>query len=266
MLKFDEPEKKEIMKHQIDEHYLNPRLVDIYDFENPWAEDTDYYLSLATKNKMNILDLGCGTGILACAFSAKGHYVTGVDPSEQMLEQAKKKQGANKVKWVCSRAEDFCSNQRFDLIIMTGHVFQIFITDEEIQNILKTMRLHLSKEGIISFEVLNPSVKLWKNWTSDTCKIFTKDKETIKCWKEIISIEDTKVTFYNIYQFPDTVLKSQSTLGFRSHKDLKAKIEKEGFNISQAYGDWFQTPFTENSKEIIFVLKSKGYNSSDLKT
>ena len=250
------------MKNLADEHYLNPRLVAIYDLENPWAKDTDYYLSLAIKDKMNILDLGCGTGTLTCAFAAKGHCVTGVDPSEQMLIQAKRKQGADKVKWICARAENFLSNQRFDLITMTGHVFQIFITDEEIQNILKTMQLHLSKKGIISFESLNPRAELWENWTSDTYQILTKDKKTVKCWKEIISIEDTKVSFYNIYQFPDTTLKSQSTLGFRNYKDLKIKIEQGGFNISQTYGDWSRTPFTENSKEIIFVLESKGYMAS----
>ena len=42
------------MKTQVDTHYLNPRLVAIYDLENPWAKETDYYLSLATKDKMNI--------------------------------------------------------------------------------------------------------------------------------------------------------------------------------------------------------------------
>ena len=70
------------MQKSIDEHYINPRLVTIYDLENPWSENIDYYLSLATKNKMNILDLGCGTGILACAFADKGHLVTSVDPSQ----------------------------------------------------------------------------------------------------------------------------------------------------------------------------------------
>ena len=245
------------MKTQVDTHYLNPRLVAVYDLENPWAKDTDYYLSLATKEKMNVLDLGCGTGTLTCAFANEGHYVTGVDPSEQMLEQAKKKQGADKVRWVCSGAEDFRSNQKFDLITMTGHVFQVFITDEDIQNILKTMKLHLSKKGIISFESLNPSVQKWNKWASGTLQTLTTDKETIKCWKEIISIEGAKVNFYNVYQFPDTTLKTKSTWGFYSYKDLKIKIEQEGFNISQVYGDWSRTPFTDNSKEIIFVLKSK---------
>ena len=47
-----------------------------------------------------------------------------------MLEQAKRKNPADKVNWVRSPAENFHSDQKFDLITMTGHVFQIFTTEE----------------------------------------------------------------------------------------------------------------------------------------
>ena len=247
-----------MMNQSIDEHYINPRLVDIYDLENPWSEDTDYYLSLATKKEMNILDLGCGTGILTCAFAAKGHFVTGVDPSPQMIEKAKKKNHADKVNWICSPAENFHSNQKFDLITMTGHVFQIFNTENKRRKILKIMRSHLSKGGIVSFESLNPSLKLWENWTPDTLKAIVNGEETIKCWKEIISVESDNVHFHNIYQFPDTTFTSQSTLGFLKYKDLKKIVEQEEFNVLHVYGDWSRAPFTENSKEIILVMESKG--------
>ena len=39
----------------------------------------------------SILDIGCGTGALCKTLDDKGLKVTGVDPSEGMLEQAKKK-------------------------------------------------------------------------------------------------------------------------------------------------------------------------------
>jgi hypothetical protein len=32
---------------RLDEHYTNPRLVDLYDIENPLGADTDFYLGLA---------------------------------------------------------------------------------------------------------------------------------------------------------------------------------------------------------------------------
>ena len=37
-----------------------------------------------------VLDVGCGTGILAGRLAARGYDLTGVDPSEGMLEEARK--------------------------------------------------------------------------------------------------------------------------------------------------------------------------------
>ena len=45
-----------------DLNYEDPRLAEIYDLDNPWAEDTDFYLALAEPGPCRVLDLGCGTG------------------------------------------------------------------------------------------------------------------------------------------------------------------------------------------------------------
>ena len=58
--------------------YQNSRLVEIYDLDNPWAQDTDFYLALAEPGSDHVLDLGCGTGTLTCAFAERDYRVTGV--------------------------------------------------------------------------------------------------------------------------------------------------------------------------------------------
>ena len=75
----------------LDEHYINPKLAEIYDLDSPWSKDRDFYLSLAGDVQKRILDLGCGTGLLCDAYAAKGHNVTGVDPAEAMLKIARQK-------------------------------------------------------------------------------------------------------------------------------------------------------------------------------
>ncbi|MBI3586623.1 MAG: class I SAM-dependent methyltransferase [Ignavibacteriales bacterium] len=46
----------------------------------------------------SIMDINCGTGIDAIHFATKGFHVTGIDISAKMLEEAKKKVGANQVR------------------------------------------------------------------------------------------------------------------------------------------------------------------------
>ncbi len=66
------------------ESYADPRLAALYDALNPSDASTAFYLGLAGPAPARILDMGCGTGLLACEFAARGHDVTGADPAAAM--------------------------------------------------------------------------------------------------------------------------------------------------------------------------------------
>ena len=85
----------------VDKMYIDNRIADLYDLFNPWANDNEFYLSLATDNdKLKILDLGCGTGKLSLAFAENSHMVVGCDPAPAMLQIAKEGDRKRKVEWV----------------------------------------------------------------------------------------------------------------------------------------------------------------------
>src|SRR6185312_4638644 len=86
----------------LDRHYVDPRLVELYDHDNPRGADTDFYLRLAvTLDARHILDLGCGTGLLTREFAdVEGRFVMGVDPAPAMLAVARRQPGADRVHWV----------------------------------------------------------------------------------------------------------------------------------------------------------------------
>ena len=96
--------------------YRDPRIAAFYDVVNPWAEDSEFYLSLAGLASCGVLDLGCGTGTLCCALAERGHRVTGVDGAAAMLAVARRKPHAEKIEWVESSAQSYRSDRRFDLI------------------------------------------------------------------------------------------------------------------------------------------------------
>jgi 2-polyprenyl-3-methyl-5-hydroxy-6-metoxy-1,4-benzoquinol methylase len=146
--------------------YQQAQIAEIYDLANPWAHDADFYLSLAGLRPCSVLDLGCGTGLLCCALAQRGHRVTGVDPAAAMLAVARSKRHAEHVEWVKSSAQSYKAHRRFDLIVMTGHAFQILLTDADALAVLDTMRDHLKERGRVAFETRNPRVDWVGEWAA----------------------------------------------------------------------------------------------------
>ena len=114
---------------KLDLHYVNPRLVDLYDIENPRGADTDFYIQLAAElDAHHILDLGCGTGLFTRELAIGGRQVVGVDPASAMLAYARRQPGAERVQWVEGDSKVLGTPQA-DLLIMTSHVAQVFLDD-----------------------------------------------------------------------------------------------------------------------------------------
>ena len=75
-----------------------------------------------------------------------------------MLAVARRRPHAERVEWVESRAQTYRSEQRFDLIVMTGHAFPAVLTDADALAALETLRRHLEGHGRIAFASRNPRV------------------------------------------------------------------------------------------------------------
>ena len=54
----------------------------------------------------------------------------------------------------------------FDLIIMTGNAFQVFLEDDDIFLVFATMRKHLTDKDLAAFETHNPAVDWLARWTT----------------------------------------------------------------------------------------------------
>jgi ubiquinone/menaquinone biosynthesis C-methylase UbiE len=233
--------------------YHDPRIAAVYELANPRAEDTDFYVSLAGLDPCNILDLGCGTGSLCCALAERGHQVTGVDPAAAMLALARTKALAERVEWVESSAQNFRSQRRFDLIVMTGHAFQVLLTDADALSVFATMRHHLKESGRIEFETRNPSLDWAGEWAArpprrlpggqiiETLNVTGKDGEFI--------------SFETSYQSSRETLITSSTLRFPSREHIESLITRSGLLVREVLGDWNAHPFAAYSREIIFIAE-----------
>lgn len=238
-----------------DTHYENSKLAELYDIDSPWSVDRDFYLSLAKTAGGSVLDLGCGTGLLCNAYAARGHDVTGVDPSSAMLAVGRRKPNGDRIEWVQSSAQLYRSNKRFDLIIMTGHAFQVLLSDEDILAAFSTMRSHLKPQGIAAFESRNPAIDWTANWNYDMT--FELSGNQIYEKRRLLEMNNDQMTFELLYEFPDETLRSESHLRFLAHYQIETLMREAGLQLEKLLGDWDEKPFGERTSEEMIFIASK---------
>ena len=236
--------------------YQHPQIAEIYDLTNPRAQDNDFYLSLAGPVPCSVLDLGCGTGTLCCALVERGHRITGVDPAAAMLAVARRKPHAEQVEWVESSAQSYQTHRRFDLIVMTGHAFQILLTDADALALMNGMRGHLKERGRVAFETRNPRVDWAGEWAVRPPLVHKLAGGQLLETLEITGNDGEFISFQTSYRLPHMTLTTNSTLRFASREHVEALITRSGLVIRSVFGDWDAAPFeATGSREIIFVAE-----------
>src|SRR5437868_1598763 len=93
-----------------------------------------------------VLDVGCGTGALLRAAREAGHAgrLCGLDPADGMLQQARRR---SDIEWILGDLTTVGWDEEFELVVMTGHAFQVFLGDDEIRTSLAVIRSVLIEDG-----------------------------------------------------------------------------------------------------------------------
>src|SRR6185436_15499862 len=116
----------------VDRLFAEPVLAVLYDDFCALSErgDFTFYLPLVM-SAASVLDVGCGTGALLRRARKRGHSgrLVGVDPAAAMLDVARARLD---VEWVEGSVADV--DGPFDLVVMSGHAFQVFVTDDEVRD------------------------------------------------------------------------------------------------------------------------------------
>jgi|LakMenEpi03Aug12_release.lakeMendotaPanAssembly.Ray.scaffolds.fasta_scaffold322556_2 ubiquinone/menaquinone biosynthesis C-methylase UbiE len=241
--------------YALDRHYEDENLAAIYDLDSGWSPDRQFYLDLASAPNMTILDIGCGTGLLANEYAAKHHKVTGVEPSEAMLNIAREKFYGDEIDWVQAFAQDFELGKTFDLIVMTGHAFQVLHTEDDVSQTFQSMQRHLNPTGLIVFETRNPALDWQNKWNYDI-EIELPSGGSLNESRRFISMEDNKLTFELRYQFATELLTSKSTLRFWTEPEIVQKLEKAKLRVEKIIGDWNEDLYKPSeSEEMIFFVR-----------
>jgi SAM-dependent methyltransferase len=213
----------------------DPRLAAVYDTFDGDRADLDPYLSLVEElGARTVLDVGCGTGSFACLLAGRGVQVVGVDPAAASLDVARRKPGADQVRWLLGDAGTLPPLQ-VDLATMTGNVAQVFLTDEEWTATLGAIRAALRPGGRLVFESRRPERQAWREWTRERSwtRAVVPGVGPVETWVEVTDVRGGLVSFRWSFVFgaDGAQLTSDSTLRFRSREELGDSLATAGFSV-----------------------------------
>jgi SAM-dependent methyltransferase len=215
--------------------FVHPRLAPLYDaFDGP-RDDLPPYVAIAGElGAHRVLDAGCGTGSLAILLAGTGRAVVGADPAAASLDVAKAKDTNAAVTWVHADAAGVPAAGA-DLVVMTGNVAQVFLTDEDWAQALRAIGAALRPGGYLVFETRRPARRAWQQWAADTGPITVDIPASgqVERRGEVTAANLPFVSFRYTYTFlaDGTVITSESTVRFRSRDELESSLAAEGYRV-----------------------------------
>ena len=141
--------------------------------------------------KINILDIGCGGGLLSEPMARLGANVTGIDASDKNIKIAKLHAKKNKlnINYFCSSPEKLKIKKKFDVILNMEIIEHV----EDINFFIKSCSKLLKKNGLMFVATLNKTLKSYvfaiigAEYVLRWLPIGTHD------WEKFVKPEDLKI-------------------------------------------------------------------------
>ncbi|HEY2315723.1 MAG TPA: class I SAM-dependent methyltransferase [Streptosporangiaceae bacterium] len=258
----------------VDHQFADPSLAVLYDLFCPWDPrgDFGFYLPLVMAAD-SVLDVGCGTGMLLRRARAEGHAgrLCGLDPAAAMLDVARAGQD---IEWVLGDLSTARWDEEFEVIVMTGHAFQVLTGDEQLREALAAVRAALAPGGRFAFETRNPLARQWETWVpANAVQVIDAAGAVVQMAHQVElpvqtgavqtgavqtgAVQTDLVSFTTTYSSPDweRSQRSRSTLRFLDAEALSSFLAGAGLEIEEQYGDWDRSPLCPASPEIITICR-----------
>ncbi|MBH8604465.1 class I SAM-dependent methyltransferase [Thermoactinomyces sp. CICC 10522] len=109
-----------------------------------------------------IVDLGCGTGVLSRELVKRGAQVTGVDPSPELLAEARKGEEGSRICYICATAENSTlPSAQYEMVtvLRAWHWFNRPQAIKEVKRILKEGGLFIVMDSRFDLSKQNPLLR-----------------------------------------------------------------------------------------------------------
>ncbi|MCL2187916.1 MAG: class I SAM-dependent methyltransferase [Defluviitaleaceae bacterium] len=219
-----------------------------------WAA---YIHNLLGKTDEPVLDLGCGTGNLTLRLAALGHDMIGVDASEDMLAVAQDKMYETdfRVLWLAQDMRKLDLYGTVSAAVCTCDALNYLLTDEDIQEVFRRVRLFLRAGGVFIFD-MNTEYKYKEVMGARTFGGMEADVEYV--WENeynaAAQINEYRVSFRvggnDPVEFDE--LHKQRAYNFN---DVQKWLTKAGFKDVQMRDNYSDTVVKNDTVRVVFICK-----------
>jgi SAM-dependent methyltransferase len=213
------------------------RIAELSDPFDPDRSDLDAYAEMVDEfGASSVLDVGCGTGTLACRLAARGITVIATDPDLASVDIARAKPDAARVRWRVGDATTLPPLD-VDLAFMTANVAQVFVTDDEWMATLSAIHRSLRSGGRLVFETRDPALEAWLEWTRENTDetLDVPGIGVVETWCDLLETKPPLISFRwtNVFESDGAVIESDTTLRFRGRAEIETQLAEAGFTVDE---------------------------------
>lgn len=224
-----------------------------------WADRILKALEQMGPQPKRLLELACGTGRITGELLKAGHWVTGVDQSEAMLQEAQDKLGnhAGKLKLIASDMLEFKTIEKYDAVLSVCDGFNYLSKLSQLEAILQKCKILCKPGGMILFDLSTD----WKfrNQLNDT--VIAENQEDMAFIWENHYDEDQRQLEFDLTFFikQGSLFRRESEHHIqRAHspEEIKALCDLLGLQLEGFYDGYSGNPIQKDSERFHCIIRN----------
>ena len=196
-----------------------------------------------------ILELACGTGILAIHLARSGYAVLGIDRSPEMVSIASMKGRYMKgVEFAVADMRNLGSESGFDAALCMFDSINYLTSLEDVLGTIEAVSSMLRKNGVFIFDFNRPLVYSAHN--GETVKNHVEDGILL----QELHYETAQRTARTVFHFPDGDVETHVQRGYELD-EVEPLLKAAKLPLKDCYSDFSRRPVSSVSERLICVCQ-----------
>lgn len=227
------------------------RIAGVYDAWYPQVEAALLTTLRELAQGGRALELGIGTGRIALPLWRSGVTVEGIEASEAMLAELRRKDGGDKIDVRLGNFADVAVEGQFPLIYVLFNTFFALLTQEEQVRCFHNVAQHLSPQGSFVVEVFVPDLSRFSGQQAVRTVSLSEDEVRL----DISQLDPVRqqITNHNVVLTGQGIRLYPVKLRYAWPSELDLMAQLAGLQLKQRWENWQKDPFSARSRQHISV-------------